>query len=97
MLLGWVIEIITRTVTYNEKDLFHRKLEGCVNRGILLASLARKTMCLSDIPSEYGTGLFYCGGLAQLKTHTRQGQKFMVSSGILLIWCAQAPNNELVV
>ena len=42
MLIGRVIVIITRILTYNEKGLFYNTYQRYFNRGILLASFARE-------------------------------------------------------
>ena len=40
MLLEWVIVIIARIITYNEKGLIYKNVQGRVNRDILPANLA---------------------------------------------------------
>ena len=71
MLLRWVIGIIT----YNEKGFI---VQGCVNRGILLASLARKHW----LPSQHSNYL-YSNGIVHSNTTCESTYDTMSSSAAI--------------
>ena len=82
MLLKWVIGIITWIITYNIKGFILQDVQGCVNRGILWASLTWKAWYLTDTPPcQYMVpGCFIVGASHRWKLYVRHWQKFMALS-----------------